>query len=194
MQYVKYIKQFNQHFIVKMSDPEFNMFLKYMLEYMCSNSDTYKNVNREESNLIINFNTRRKEKVDYLLHVLKSIDTNIYYIFNDICSFLSLSIENNIDHGICYVTKEECEFPRRIVLSYEIKSDLNIKKEYIIRSDFVPFCRWFYIYYHFGYYLMSYIYKNTDKCNTNWENEMYDIYLFCENRLIELTKPLQLST
>ena len=43
---------------------------------------------------------------------------------------------------------------------------------------------------------MSNIYNNTENYinKTQWNKEMYDIYIYCENRLIELTKPLQLST
>ena len=179
----------------KIKDKEFNIFINYMIEYMYSTDKTTKVLSNEQINLITRFNTRRKDNIDKLLNVLLRINANIYNIFVDIQEYLHMSFENNVESGICYITKTKIYFPRRLILSYKIKDDMIIKKEYIIRSDFVDYFRWFYIYNHFGYYLMSSLYNQNNKIDiySTWIQNMYNVYTYCENKIKDLTNPLLIN-
>ena len=137
---------------------------------------------------VVHFNIRRKQLAEQLIAVLTQEKTNIGKLFEDVTHYLGLFafVRRDDTPYLCAVTNEQVPNGRHVTLVelLDAHSASPKSKEIYVRSDFLKWLRLFYIYFHFGFYVMSLVNTTTpEHRDESFLKQLYEQFLFIEQNL-----------
>lgn len=159
---------------------------------------------KKQMHQVVQFNVERKQLIDQLLSLLREQKTNIGKVFEQIQFYLGMHIfkRPNVSDK-CIISNTECSNGRYVCLMERI-SNTNQKIhtsadsfDFYVRSDFIRILKDFYLYQHFGYYVMVRIFETT--VEERWQDdsfcsELFEILQCCRKNLMLLIRPLEYDT